>query len=268
MTLSFAAAERQPALFLAHGSPMNAILDTPFSRAWRALGLQLPRPRAILAVSAHFQTRGIAVTAMPRPRTIHDFGGFPAALYQMQYPAPGDPGLARRVAELLAPDPVYLDESHWGLDHGSWSVLVHLYPDADIPVIQLSLDAGRSALEHYALARRLLSLRDEGVLILGLGNIVHNLYTANRDDSAAPYPWAARFDAAVRAALEHGDHEALCQWQELDPEARQSVPTDEHYLPLLYAAAVHDGDTPWFPTEGVIWGSLSMLSVGFGRQRP
>lgn len=260
---------RLPALFLAHGSPLNAILDTPYSQAWRTLGQQLPRPRAILAISAHFQSRGTAVTAMPQPRTIHDFGGFPQALYQVQYPAPGSPPLAQRVAELLAPHPVHLDLTQWGLDHGSWSVLVHLYPQADIPVVQLSLDVGKSAEQHYQLARRLRPLRDEGVMIIGFGNIVHNLYTADRNDDAPPYPWAQRFDAAVRAALERDDHAALCHWQTLDTEARHSVPTDEHYLPLLYAAAAqHPGERPWFPTTGVIWGSLSMLSVGFGNATP
>lgn len=257
---------RTPALFLAHGSPMNAILDTPYSRAWRTLGQQLPRPRAILAVSAHFQTHGLAVTAMPKPRTIHDFGGFPQALFNLQYPAPGSPTLARRVAELLAPERVYQDQSQWGLDHGSWSVLVHLYPAANIPVVQLSLDAGRSPEQHYALAQRLLPLRDEGVMVIGLGNIVHNLAAANRNDHAPPYPWAQRFHQAVRTALEQGNHRALCNWQALDAEAELSVPTTEHYLPLLYAAALQDNDSPWFPTDGVIWGSLSMLSVGYGQQ--
>lgn len=259
---------RTPALFLAHGSPMNAITDNRYSQAWRHLGTQLPRPKAILAISAHFQTRGVAVTAMPKPRTIHDFGGFPPALYQMQYPAPGSPELAQRVAELLAPQPVYLDREHWGLDHGSWSVLVHLFPKADIPVVQLSLDVHKTPAEHYELAQRLLPLRSEGVMIIGFGNVVHNLYAVVREENAPTYPWAERFNAAVRSALERGDHAALCQWQNLDREAKYSVPSDEHYLPLLYAAAVQDGDIPNFPIEGMEWGALSMLSVAYGFPAP
>ncbi len=256
---------RMPALFVAHGSPMNAILDTPWSRAWQALGQQLPRPRAILAISAHFQTHGVVVTAMPQPRTIHDFGGFPRELFEVQYPAPGSPELAQRVAELLAPDTVLADAGHWGLDHGSWSVLVHMYPNADIPVVQLSLDADRSPAQQYHLAQRLLPLRDEGVMIIGFGNVVHNLHAARRDATEVPpYPWAASFDAAVRDALLRGDHAALCQWQQLAPQAEYSNPTDEHYLPLLYAAAVHDGEAATFPTEGIVWGSISMRSVAFG----
>lgn len=259
------AAQRMPALFVGHGSPMNAILDTPWSRAWRELGQQLPKPRAILAVSAHFQTHGVAVTAMPQPRTIHDFGGFPRELFEVQYPAPGSPELAQRVAELLAPEPVIADQGQWGLDHGSWSVLVHMYPNADIPVVQLSLDANRSAHQHYELAGKLLPLRNEGVLIIGLGNIVHNLRAARRRDTAVPpYPWAAQFDQAVRDALVAGDYASLSNWQQLAPQAQLSNPTDEHYLPLLYAAAVHDDDPVSFPTEGIVWGSISMRSVAFG----
>lgn len=244
---------------------MNAILDTPWSRAWQTLGQQLPRPRAILAISAHFQTRGVVVTAMPQPRTIHDFGGFPQELFNVQYPAPGSPQLAQRVGELLAPQKVVGDTGEWGLDHGSWSVLVHMYPQADVPVVQLSLDANRDPAQHYQLAQRLLPLRDEGVMIIGFGNIVHNLYAARRDDTeVAPYPWATSFDTAVRDALLRGDHAALCQWQQLAPQAQYSNPTDEHYLPLLYAAAVHDAEPARFPTEGIVWGSISMRSVAFG----
>lgn len=256
---------RMPALFLAHGSPMNAIEDTPYSRAWRALGKALPRPRAILAVSAHWETHGVAVTAMPQPRTIHDFGGFPQALFDMQYPAPGSPELAARVAELLAPEPVVQDTGAWGLDHGSWSVLVHLFPQADIPVVQLGLDVSRPASAHYALAQRLRPLRDEGVLIAGFGNIVHNLRAARRGDDAPAYPWAEQFDAAVARALTTGDHAALTDWPTLASQAGFSVPTDEHYLPLLYAAgAAFPDETVSFPTDGIAWGSLSMRSAAFG----
>ncbi len=255
---------RMPSLFIAHGSPLNAILDTQFSRAWKALGPALPRPAAILAISAHWETAGTAVTAMNHPRTIHDFWGFPPALYEIQYPVPGSPLLAERVRELLSPQPVALDEEVWGLDHGSWSVLVHMYPQADIPVVQLSLDATLYPEQHYQLAQRLQPLRDEGVLIIGFGNIVHNLRAAQRTDAMPPYPWAVEFEQAVRAALERGDHRALCQWESLTPAARLSAPTPEHYLPLLYAAGASGGDPAWFPIEGIVWGSISMLSVGFG----
>ncbi|GAA5234465.1 4,5-DOPA dioxygenase extradiol [Verticiella sediminum] len=255
----------QPALFVAHGSPMNAILDTPYSRAWRALGQRLPRPRAILAVSAHWETAGVAVTAMDRPRTIHDFGGFPQALFDMQYPAPGSPALAERVAALLAPEPVQLDTQDWGLDHGTWSVLVHMFAQADIPVVQLSLDLHRTGAEHLALARRLGPLRDEGVLVIGLGNIVHNLRTARRGDAAEPYAWAERFDQAVAQALQAGDDDGLAHWERLDPQARFAVPTPEHYLPLLYAIGLRRPHEPVaFPTAGIEWGSLSMRSAAYG----
>ena len=264
--MAAATSARMPTLFLAHGSPMNAIEDTPYSRAWHALGKALPRPKAILAISAHWETHGVGVTAMERPRTIHDFGGFPRALFEVQYPAPGSPALAARVAELLAPTtPVIQDTQAWGLDHGSWSVLVHVYPGADIPVVQLSLNVDLSAAAHYALARQLRPLRDEGVLIVGFGNIVHNLRTARRGDDAQAYPWAEQFDAAVARALEAGDHAAITDWHNLAPQASFSVPSDEHYLPLLYAAgAAEPGEAVSFPTDGITWGSLSMRSVGFG----
>lgn len=245
---------------------MNAIEDTQYSRAWRELGRTLPRPRAILAVSAHWQTRVVAVTAMAQPRTIHDFGGFPRALHEMQYPAPGSPELAARVQRLLAPVEVVADMQAWGLDHGTWSVLVHMYPEADIPVVQLGLDYYRTPAQHYTLAKRLTPLRDEGVMIIGFGNIVHNLRAVRRQDDAPPYSWAVEFESAVKEALIKNDHQALCNWQSLDANAPLSVPTDEHYLPLLYTAAVGDGDEPWFPTDGIVWGALSMLSVGYGRR--
>jgi 4,5-DOPA dioxygenase extradiol len=187
-----------PALFIGHGSPMQAIEPSRFTAAWQLLGRELPRPRAILAVSAHWYGRGTAVTAQARPRTIHDFYGFPPALYALQYPAPGAPQLAARLATLLAPTAVRLD-AEWGLDHGSWSVLRYLYPQADIPVIQLSLDASLSGPQHYALAQRLAPLRDEGVLVLGSGNVVHNLRLLQFDPAASAPPWALSFNAAVRA---------------------------------------------------------------------
>jgi 4,5-DOPA dioxygenase extradiol len=251
----------QPALFLGHGSPMLAIEPGRFTAAWQQLGRELPRPRAILAVSAHWYGRGTAVTAQPRPRTIHDFYGFPPALYALQYPAPGEPQLAAHVAELLAPTAVRCDEE-WGLDHGSWSVLRYLYPRADIPVIQLSIDAALSGPQHYALAQRLLPLRDEGVLVLGSGNVVHNLRMLQFDPAAAAPPWAQSFNAAVRARVQSGQHAALAAYESLDAGAALSVPTPEHYLPLLYVLALaRAGDTVSMPIDGMDLGSISMLGV-------
>ncbi len=254
---------RHPVVFLGHGSPMNALSNTRFGAAWRKLGATLPRPRAILCFSAHWLTRGTAVTAMDRPRTIHDFSGFPPELYERRYPAPGDPALAARVRELLAPTEVAPDQA-WGLDHGSWGVLVHLYPDADIPVVQLSMDATKPPAFHYELARRLRPLRDEGVLILGSGNIVHNL-RAIRGVGAEPWPWAVQFDEAVKSALLRADDAALIDYQQLAPDAALSVPTVEHYLPLLYVVAQREADdSVTFPVEGLDLGSLSMRAVALG----
>jgi 4,5-DOPA dioxygenase extradiol len=255
---------RMPAIFLGHGNPMNAIEPSRYSMAWQALGGRLPRPQAILSVSAHWLTRGSAVTAMAKPQTIHDFGGFPQALYQVQYPAPGDPALAARVAELLAPLPVAMNQD-WGLDHGTWSVLVHLFPQADIPVVQLSLDASQPPRYHYELAGKLAPLRDEGVLILGSGDVVHNLRAIRFMDAAPPYDWALRFDAAVQQAVLAGDHETLIEYARLGEDARLSVPTNEHYLPLLYVLAQQQAtDTASLPVTGIDLGSISMLSVLIG----
>lgn len=252
-----------PSIFLAHGSPMNALADNRYTRAWRAFGERV-RPRAVLAVSAHWVTRGTAVTAMARPRTIHDFGGFPRALFEIEYPAPGDPQLAQRVRELLSPVQVTLDQEQWGLDHGTWSVLRHVYPQADVPVVQLSLDAALSAREHYELAQRLRPLRDEGVLIAGFGNVVHNLRRLDWNEVAPPAPWAEHFNRRVDDALRSHDHAAL--FDPVDDEAmRLSVPTLEHYWPLLYALAQQDqGEPAQILIDGIEHASLSMLSVVLG----
>jgi 4,5-DOPA dioxygenase extradiol len=253
-----------PAVFIGHGSPMNTLEQNRYTDAWRELGRHLPRPRAILAVSAHWITRGSAVTAMGRPRTIHDFGGFPRELFEVKYPAPGDPALAERVRELLAPVPVQADKS-WGLDHGTWSVLAHLYPNADIPVVQLSLDAAQSPAYHYELARKLGPLRDEGVLILGSGNVVHNLGRMNWSEDSPPYEWAVRFNDKVRAQLAARAHEPLIDYLTLDPGAHLSVPTPEHYLPLLYVIAQQGKDDSLsLPVDGIEYGSIGMLSVAVG----
>jgi len=254
-----------PALFLGHGNPMHALARNEFSEAWRRLGSSLPAPRAILCVSAHWYLPRVAVTAMPHPRTIHDFGGFPRELYQVQYPAAGDPELAREVAALLAPLPVELDQS-WGLDHGAWVLLRHLYPDARVPVIELSLDESRHAAEHYRIGERLAPLREQGVLILGSGNVVHNLHAyAWGDSSAAAYDWALRFDARVRDCLLQQDAATLVSYESLGRDALLSAPTPDHYLPLLYVIATRRaGDVVDFPVAGFDGGSISMLGVRLG----
>lgn len=264
MNLNTNSTRRMPALFIGHGSPMNAIEDTPWRRAWQALATTLPRPRAILVVSAHWMTPGIGVTAMQDPETIHDFGGFPDALFAVEYPAPGDPALAQRVQALLAPQPVCLDRS-WGLDHGAWSVLLHLFPDADVPVVQLSLDLSRPAAEHYALGQALRPLRDEGVLILGSGNVVHNLGLLQWQGGQPAPAWSARIEQRVMDCLQRRDHAALIDYPRLDPQALLAIPTPEHYLPLLYIAALQaDDETPTFPVQGIDLGTISMLSVRYG----
>lgn len=256
---------RLPAVFFGHGNPMNALSDNTYTRAWRALGAALPRPRAILAVSAHWYLPGTHVTAMDRPRTIHDFGGFPKELFQVQYPAPGDPALAARVRALLSPLPVGLD-LEWGLDHGTWSVLAHVYPEADVPVVQLSIDETKPGAFHYELGRRLLPLRDEGVLIVGSGNLVHNLHAyAWGRHPVEPFDWATRFEEQARQLLLSGDQTPLVAYESLGRDALLSVPTPEHYLPLLYVIALRErGEGVTFPVEGVDGGSISMLSVRVG----
>lgn len=251
-----------PALFVGHGSPMNAIEDNAFTRAWRTVAAEIPRPRAILCVSAHWQAEGPRVTALEQPRTIHDFYGFPPELFRVEYPAPGAPWLAERVVALGAAHGVTPDRG-WGLDHGAWSVLVRMYPAADIPVVQVALDTGRSPAEHFALARSLRPLRDEDVLVLGSGNVVHNLRLIRWEDSA--YDWATEFDAKVARRIEQQDDAALVDYRSLGPGAALAVPTDEHYLPLLYVLAQRDpGDAVQFFAEGVTLGSISMRSLRVG----
>jgi 4,5-DOPA dioxygenase extradiol len=258
-------AVRLPALFLGHGNPMNALEDNPWTRAWARLGATLPRPRAILAISAHWYVTGTAVTTMQAPRTIHDFGGFPRELFQVRYPAPGDPALAARIQDLLAPLEVVADDA-WGLDHGTWSVLQHMYPRADVPVIQLSIDDTQPAAFHYGLGARLEPLRDEGILLLGSGDVVHNLHAyAWGRHPQEPYDWALRFETHVRERLEAADHVPLIDYVSFGREAVLAVPTPEHYLPLLYVlGASVPGEPVSFPVEGMDGGSVSMLAVQFG----
>lgn len=253
-----------PVLFLGHGSPLNAIEENRWSRAFRALGTELPRPRAILSISAHWFVRGSFVTAEAHPRTIHDFGGFPRALFEMQYPAPGAPELAQRVRALVGAERV-LPSEEWGLDHGTWTVLHHLYPAADVPVVQLSLDASLAPEEHLALARTLAPLRAEGVLVLGSGNLVHNLGEAfarmDARDERVP-EWAAAFDRDLAAACMQHDL-AFVARALASPDGRRAHPTPDHFLPLCYAlgAAGREARVE-FPIEGFDH-SLSMRSVRF-----
>ena len=254
-----------PAIFFGHGNPLNALAENDYTRAWAGIGEQLPRPKAILSVSAHWYVPASAVTASAKPRTIHDFGGFPRELYQFEYPAPGSPELAGRVREMLGPTSVKFDE-RWGLDHGTWSVLCHVFPQADIPVVQLSIDETQPPEYHYEIGKRLAPLRDEGVLIIGSGNLVHNLHTyAWGSHKVEPFDWAIRFEQQARELLLKGDHAPLIGYEALGRDAKLSAPTPEHYLPLIYVIGVsREGEPVTFPVEGVDGGSVSMLTVQFG----
>ena len=251
-----------PVLFIGHGSPMNAIEDTEFSRAWADVARHIPRPTAILCVSAHWQSDGARVTSMKRPRTIHDFSGFPDELNKMSYPAAGSPDLARRVQELPGVVSILPDQD-WGLDHGTWAVLCRMYPEADVPVVQLSLDRNRTPEEHYKLGRLLHPLREQGVLILGSGNMVHNLGMMGWTDMA--FDWATRFDLKLKSLIEERSDEALVNYPELGPDARLAIPTNEHYLPMLYALASANRDEPLqFFADKITLGSISMRGFRIG----
>ncbi len=251
---------RQPAVFAGHGSPMYAIEPNRYTAAWASLGQSLQRPDAILVISAHWVTRGTWITAMTKPKTIHDFGGFPQALFDIQYPAPGCPALADRIQELLDV-PVVLEEHEWGIDHGAWSVLKYLYPRADVPVVQLSLDGSKTAQEHYELAKQLRPLRDENILILASGNVVHNLSTMHWGEGVEPYPWATEFNAFFTSEMRADHHEPLIQWQEYGDAAHLSIPTAEHYWPALYILALQEGqEHAKVLVDGLEMGSISMLS--------
>jgi 4,5-DOPA dioxygenase extradiol len=254
-----------PALFVGHGNPMNAIEPGRYGEAWARLAAGLPRPRAILAVSAHWYVPGTRVTAAERPRTIHDFGGFPRALFEVQYPAPGSPELAARVRALLTRVDVALDES-WGLDHGTWSILVHMFPAADVPVVQLSIDETLSGPEHLDLAQGLAALRREGILILGSGNVVHNLHAyAWGRHPVEPHDWGLRFESRLRDLITARDLTAVAHYEDLGRDAALSAPTPEHFLPLVYTLATCEPDEPiTFPIDGFDGGSVSMLSVRVG----
>jgi 4,5-DOPA dioxygenase extradiol len=254
-----------PVLFIGHGNPMNAIATNPYTESLSRLGREIPRPKAILCVAAHWMSEGTWVTHQKSPRTIHDFYGFPPELFAVTYPVPGDPGLAERVAAAIPEPRITLDDELWGIDHGTWAILRHMYPKADVPTIQLSIYMERPAPYHYALGRELRRFRDEGVLIVGSGNIVHNLRTMNWDEQADPYPWAREFDGWVRDAIVARSHLELVEDYARTEEGRLSVPSPDHYYPLLYAlGASYEDEKIHFEHESIDNASISMRSVSFG----
>ncbi len=254
-----------PAAFLGHGNPMNALDRNRYTEAWRLLGASVPRPRAILVISAHWYTNATAVTAMARPRTIHDFYGFPQELFDVQYPAPGAPDVAEMVADVVKPTWVGQDIDSWGIDHGTWSVLLHAFPDASIPVVQLSLNAFKDFDHHLALGRRLAPLREEGVLIVGSGNIVHNLRAVDFRRPDSGYDWALRFDDAARETL--GTDPAGIAALDAHADFGHAVPTPDHYLPLLYIAGLADNQPLDLLVDGHAAGSISMAAYTLGLER-
>jgi 4,5-DOPA dioxygenase extradiol len=253
---------RMPALFVGHGSPMNALEDNAFTRGWQDAARRIPRPRAIVCVSAHWETRGTYVSGTATPETIHDFSGFPQALFDVRYPAPGDPALARQIAQTVQNAKVHIDPGR-GIDHGVWSVLRIMYPQADIPVLQLSLDSAQPGAFHHALGQELAPLRDDGVLVVGSGNIVHNLRLFDFHASA-PADWAARADREIRARIESGDHANLMDWNELGHDVALGIPTPEHYLPLLYVLGLRGDGEPMHIFNTAIISAISMTCVQVG----
>ncbi len=269
MTGLYTSSEKMPVLFLGHGSPMNAIEENEFVAGWRNVGKTLPKPVAILCVSAHWETMGTFVTAMDRPKTIHDFGGFPRALYEVQYPAPGSPELAKETKRIIKKTEVGLDEK-WGLDHGAWTVIKHLYPEADVPVIQLSLDYYQTPQFHYDLAKELLPLRTKGVLIIGSGNMVHNLGLVSWEKINEPgfgYDWALEANEKMKKYILSNDHKSLIDYKSQGKEFNLAIPTPEHYLPMLYALALkEENETIKIFNDKPIAGSLTMTSIIIGKE--
>lgn len=263
ITDEYSKSERMPLLFVGHGNPMNAIEENRFSKTWSDIGSKLPKPTAILSVSAHWLTRGTKVLAVETPRTIHDFGGFPQELFDQQYPAPGAPELAKETQRLAAKKHIILDDE-WGFDHGTWSVLLKMFPKADIPVYQLSIDYNKPLSYHYQLAEELRSLRNKGVLIMGSGNIVHNLHAVNFQKNAKPYDWAVEFDAKVKQWIEQGDHSSITEFQNLGSISRLAHPTHDHFLPLLYTLGFqYHTEQPTFFNDDFDMSSVSMRSMIF-----
>lgn len=255
-----------PALFIGHGSPMNALERNGFTNAWRRMGELLPRPRGLVVVSAHWFVGATAVTAMPRPRTIHDFYGFPQTLFDFEYPAPGSPGIAEEVAEAVKPTWCGLDRDQWGLDHGTWSILAHLYPDADIPVVQLSINALKPLDYHVELGTKLAVLRERGITIIASGNVVHNLRRVAWDKADFAFDWAERFDDAVVDQLAADPHDVLRMTGH--PDYALAVPTPDHFIPLLYLAGIAAASQakPEILVRGYTMGSLSMTCYGLGTE--
>ncbi|TCJ12703.1 4,5-DOPA dioxygenase extradiol [Flaviaesturariibacter flavus] len=256
-----------PVLFIGHGSPMNGIEDTEFSRRWTQMAKEITKPKAVLVVSAHWFTKGTKITAMDFPKTIHDFGGFPQELFDVQYPAPGNPALAKETAGLLHSAHVELDHD-WGLDHGAWTIIRHMYPEADIPVLQLSIDYTKGPQYHYDLAKELSALRKKGVLIIGSGNMVHNLRMVAWDrlnDNEYGYDWAKNINGKFKALIQDGDHKPLINYSTLGRDAMLAIPTPEHYLPLMYTLGVKGTkDNISFFNDKAVGGSLTMTSVKIG----
>ncbi|MFA5619846.1 MAG: 4,5-DOPA dioxygenase extradiol [Weeksellaceae bacterium] len=266
ITKPFSTTHQMPVLFLGHGSPMNAIEENEFVQGFRAVAREIPKPSAILCISAHWETRGTYVTAMQNPMTIHDFGGFPDALYEMQYPAPGSPDLAKETQSLLSKTSVHLDDK-WGLDHGAWSVIRHMYPEADIPVIQMSLDYYQSPQFHYELGQQIKSLREKGVLIIGSGNMVHNLRKVAWDKLGENYgfDWAIEANEKMKEFILSGDHKQLIDFHRHGKAFELAIPTPEHYLPLLYSLSVMDkNEAVKIFNDRPVGGSLTMTSVKIG----
>lgn len=255
---------KMPVLFVGHGSPMNAIEENEFVQGWRSIAKQIPLPKAILFVSAHWLTRGTHVTAMQNPQTIHDFGGFPAELFAQQYPAPGDPQLANEVATMIKSTKVGLDQS-WGLDHGSWSIAKPMYPQANIPCLQLSIDYYKPASYHYALAKELAQLRKKGVLILGSGNMVHNLRMPDFNRPETGYDWAVEMNEIFKQKINQGDHAALMDYEKLGSAAKLAIPTPDHYYPLMYTLGLQEKNEPVaIFNDKATFGSITMTSVKIG----
>ncbi|MEO7313280.1 MAG: 4,5-DOPA dioxygenase extradiol [Chitinophagaceae bacterium] len=256
--------DKMPMLFVGHGSPMNAIEQNEFAKEWRSIGAALPKPNAILCISAHWETRGTKITAMEKPPTIHDFGGFPQELFDVHYPAPGSPSLALDIQTLLKPTPAALD-TQWGLDHGCWSVLRHMYPNADIPVLEMSMDLNRTPQQHYDFAKELSALRKKGVLIIGSGNMVHNLRMLNWQRPVTGYDWAIEANNNFKSLITSGKNDLLIGYQNLGSEAKLAIPTPEHYLPLLYILGLkEENENQSFFSDQLVMGSISMTSLKIG----
>lgn len=255
------AESKTPLLFIGHGSPMNGIEDNEFSMGWQKLVQEIPLPKAVLVVSAHWYTKGTFITAMENPKTIHDFGGFPQALFDVQYPAPGNPVLAKEAASLIHKTQVGLSHE-WGLDHGTWSVVRRMYPEANIPVLQLSIDYSKDPQYHYELAQELGALRKKGVLIIGSGNMVHNLRIMDWGLKDSGYDWANEMNETFKHHIAEGNHKALIEYEKLGQAARLSIPTAEHYLPLIYILGLQEkGELASFFNDKTLMGSISMTSV-------